>query len=53
MYSVLHLGFGHPNVVWLVVTALLAFVAGLGVATYRVFVADEMDASIEISEESR
>ena len=53
MYSALHLGFEHPNVAWLVVTALLAFAAGLGVATYRVFGVEETDASIELSEESR
>lgn len=31
----LHLGFEHPNLVWLGITALLAFVAGLVVNLYR------------------
>jgi len=30
-----HLGLAHPNLVWLVVVGLLAFVAGLGVNLYR------------------
>lgn len=30
-----HLGLEHPNLVWLVVVAILAFVAGLGVNLYR------------------
>ena len=47
MYSVLHLGFEHPNLVWLVVTAILAFAAGLGVATYRFFTTTEPVSSIE------
>lgn len=31
----LHLGLEHPNLAWLVVAGLLAFVAGLGVNLYR------------------
>lgn len=31
----IHLGLEHPNLVWLVVVAILAFLAGLGVNLYR------------------
>lgn len=31
----LHLGFEHPNLVWIAITALLAFIAGMGVNLYR------------------
>jgi len=30
-----HLGFEHPNLVWLVVVAIIAFAVGLGVNLYR------------------
>ncbi|WP_205427159.1 hypothetical protein [Halorussus sp. MSC15.2] len=35
MFPPLHVGFGHPNLLWIVVTGLLAFVVGLGVNLYR------------------
>lgn len=31
----LHLGIGHPNLVWIGITAILAFIAGMGVNLYR------------------
>jgi hypothetical protein len=31
----LHLGLGHPNMLWIASTALLTFVAGLSVNLYR------------------
>lgn len=52
MYSALHLGFEHPNLVWIAITAILAFAAGLGVATYRFFTADESVPSIEHTKKS-
>lgn len=50
MYSALHLGFEHPNLVWLVGTAILAFAAGLGVATYRFFTTDESVSPVDTAE---
>ncbi|UPM44391.1 hypothetical protein [Halocatena salina] len=35
MVAVLHLGLEHPNLVWIALTGLLAFIAGLGVNLYR------------------
>ena len=35
MTAVLHVGTEHPNLLWIVAAALLAFVAGLGVNLYR------------------
>lgn len=31
----LHLGINHPNLIWIGITAILAFVAGMGVNLYR------------------
>lgn len=31
----LHLGIEHPSLVWLGLTALLSFIAGMGVMMYR------------------
>jgi hypothetical protein len=31
----LHMGIGHPNLVWLSSTAILSFIAGMGVNVYR------------------
>jgi hypothetical protein len=31
----IHLGLEHPNLVWLVVVAVIAFAAGLGLSLYR------------------
>lgn len=35
MITPLHLGIHHPNLVWIGITALLAFIAGMGVNLYR------------------
>ncbi|UPV74945.1 hypothetical protein M0R89_02500 [Halorussus limi] len=35
MFPPLHLGFEHPNVLWIAATGLLAFVVGLVVNLYR------------------
>lgn len=43
MVVLLHLGYGHPNMLWIVGTALLAFVTGLGVNLYRSRTQDDAD----------
>ncbi|WP_185715614.1 hypothetical protein [Halocatena pleomorpha] len=35
MVAILHLGFEHPNLVWIALSGLLAFIAGLAVNLYR------------------
>jgi hypothetical protein len=35
MFPPLHVGFEHPNLLWIAITGLLAFVVGLGVNLYR------------------
>ena len=53
MNALLHLGLEHPNVVWIAVTAVLAFAAGLGVATLRVFTGRETTAEANGADELR
>jgi len=35
MVAPLHVGLGHPNLLWIAAAGLLAFVAGLAVNLYR------------------
>lgn len=53
MNALLHLGLEHPNFVWIAVTAVLAFAAGLGVATLRVFTGEETTAETDSADELR
>ncbi|WP_440008487.1 hypothetical protein [Halomicrococcus sp. SG-WS-1] len=53
MYSPLHLGFEHPNVTWIAVTAVVAFVAGLGVTAYETVATDGPTPPVESPEESK
>ncbi|EMA50845.1 hypothetical protein C450_14272 [Halococcus salifodinae DSM 8989] len=53
MNALLHLGLDHPNFVWIAVTAVLAFAAGLGVATLRVFTGEETTAETKSADELR
>lgn len=48
----LHLGYGHPSMLWLVGTALLAFVIGLGINFYRSRTHEGVNLSSETSEKS-
>jgi hypothetical protein len=46
MVSPLHVGLGHPNLLWIAAAGLLAFVAGLAVNLYR-STADARSAPVE------
>jgi hypothetical protein len=50
MVVILHLGFGHPNMLWIIGTALLAFVAGLSINLYRSRTQDSADLPSETSD---
>jgi hypothetical protein len=36
MDTILHVGLGHPNLLWVLVTAIITFAAGLSVGIYHV-----------------